>query len=151
MSVKTEAHSHPIIVSPNHGTSFMSPFWCPEFGGGSYIFGKKSVPLEVDFHSKQHKRIQQLLWLWRVGAEARRTRGEGLSMPKCSTKNFTHLSSTTSGWLQCIRSNVYRVAGYPGRTGRTASKTLQQYPTNGLFSFVLFSWYLRLYLVVFWG
>jgi hypothetical protein len=43
-SVKTEAHSHPIIVSPNHGTSFVSPFWCPEFGGGFYIFEKKVYP-----------------------------------------------------------------------------------------------------------
>jgi hypothetical protein len=40
---------HPKIVSLQQGTCFMSPFWCLEFGGGFYVFGKPVDPLDFPF------------------------------------------------------------------------------------------------------
>ena len=43
---------HLIFFDPQYGTYFMSPFWLPEFYGGSLIFGKICAPWSLIYDTE---------------------------------------------------------------------------------------------------
>jgi hypothetical protein len=64
--IKARLKGHSRTVGLQHGTCFMSPFWCLEFSYGSHIFGKFYEPIvkaTFDNNTSEVKTLQVRVWL----------------------------------------------------------------------------------------